>query len=84
VAAVVVVFDGGDSIRWCSMSSTMDYVKVMVTRQRWQARQNNERGVHGEATQQATSSLHDEKTRGRHNKRTMRDDVTTSWRDEKS
>jgi hypothetical protein len=30
----------------------------------------------------ATTSRHDEWTRGRHNKMTMRDDATTSWHDE--
>ena len=44
----------------------------------------NERGAQGEATQLATSSLYDERTRGQHNERMMRDDVTTSWRDEKT
>ena len=43
----VVAFDGGGSIRWCSMASAMDYSKVMV-RQRWPARQEDERGAQGE------------------------------------
>jgi hypothetical protein len=68
MVAVVVVFDGGSSIRWSLMASALDY---------------DERTRGGARTGNATTSQHDERTRGRCNKRTTRDDgATTSWRDE--
>ena len=56
----------------------MDYGKAMV-RRKWPARQEDEKGVQRRGS--ATTSWHDERTRGQHNERTMRDDVNTSWQD---
>jgi hypothetical protein len=51
MAAVVVVFDGDDSVQWRSMVLAMDYDKEMA-RQRWPAQRKDERVAQGEATQQ--------------------------------
>jgi hypothetical protein len=59
MAAVAVVFDGGSSIRRCSMAWAMTMA----------------RGREGGArTGNATNSQHNERTRGRCNERTTRDD----------
>jgi hypothetical protein len=55
-----------------------DYGKVMM-RQRWPAQREDERGAQREATHQPAG--HDERMRGQHNERRMRDGVTTSWHD---
>jgi hypothetical protein len=71
MAAVAAVFDGSSSVRRRSMALVMDY-------------DERTRGREGGARiGNATTSQHDERTRGWCNKRTTRDDgATTSWRNE--
>jgi hypothetical protein len=88
--------DDRDSVQWrrrwcCSMwpqqrSTVFDVAAAAFDGVRWHRRwTTTRRGREGSArmTGNATTSQHDERTRGRCNERTTRDDgATTSWRNE--
>jgi hypothetical protein len=78
MAVVAVAFDVGGSIRRCLMASAMDNGngKAMARRMMAGTTRGREGGARGG---NATTSRHNERTRGWHDKRMMRDDATTSW-----